>query len=147
MKTRILLTLLALPLAMSAAPPPSAVDQKATALESQLNKTLDSSPQAAKVMLELMDLYYIEGRVFGLVRVGERFTKAQSSHTRNREVMVKLIDGLEVMARRDELITISREFISRYPNTAEAVDVVQRLGDALIQKRKPLEAADAYRAL
>ena len=148
MKTRILISLLALPLALLAAPPaPSAIDQKATALEAQLNKALDTSPEAAKVMLELVDLYYKEGRVFGLVRVGERFTKAQSSHARHREVMVKLIDGLEVMARRDELITISREFLSRYPNTAEAIDVVQRLGDALIQKRKPLEAADAYRAL
>ena len=47
MKTPILLTLLALPLLLPAAPPPSAVDQKATALEAQLNKALDSSPQAA----------------------------------------------------------------------------------------------------
>ena len=147
MKIRILFSLFIMPLALCAAPKPSEVDQKATALEAQLNKALDSSPEAAKVMLELVDLYYKEGRVFGLVRVGERFTKAQSSHDRHREVMVKLIDGLEVMARRDELITISREFLSRYPGSAEAIDVVQRLGDALIQKRKPLEAADAYRAL
>ena len=147
MKIRILFSLLIMPLALCAAPKPSEVDQKATALEAQLNKALDSSPEAAKVMLELVDLYYKEGRVFGLVRVGERFTKAQSSHARHREVMVKLIDGLEVMARRDELITISREFLSRYPGSVEAIDVVQRLGDALNHKRKPLEAADAYRAL
>ena len=83
MKTPILLTLLALPLLLPAAPPPSAIDQKATALEAQLNKALDSSPQAAKVMLELVDLYYQEGRVFGLVRVGERFAKAQASHPRH----------------------------------------------------------------
>ena len=70
------------------------MDQKATALESQLNKSLDTSPAAAKVMLELVDLYYKEGRVFGLVRVGERFVKSQSSHGRHREVMLKLIDAL-----------------------------------------------------
>ncbi len=57
---------------------PSAIDKKATALEAQLNKSLDTSPEGAKVMIELVDLYYNEGRVFGLVRVAERFVKAQS---------------------------------------------------------------------
>jgi len=147
MKTPILLTLLALPLLLPAAPPPSAIDQKATALEAQLNKALDSSPQAAKVMLELVDLYYQEGRVFGLVRVGERFAKAQASHPRHPEVMLRLLDGLEAMARRDDFITTAREYLSRYPDSAGAIDVVQRLGDALVRKRKPLEAASSYRAL
>ena len=72
MKLRIFSLLLAAPLCLWAdAPAPSAVDQKATALESQLNKSLDTSPAAAKVMLELVDLYYKEGRVFGLERHGD----------------------------------------------------------------------------
>ena len=82
---------------------PSAIDKKATALETQLNKSLDTSPDGAKVMIELVDLYYNEGRVFGLVRVAERFVKAQSRHDQHRQVMLKLIDGLEVMGRRDPL--------------------------------------------
>ena len=49
----------------------SAIDKKATALETQLNKSLDTSPDGAKVMIELVDLYYNEGRVFGLVRVAK----------------------------------------------------------------------------
>ena len=63
--------MLVLPLVLSAEVPPKtdAVDERATGLESQLNKSLDASPEAAKVMLELTDLYYAEGRVFGLVRV------------------------------------------------------------------------------
>ena len=47
---------------------PSAIDKKAAELEAQLNKSLDTSPEGAKVMIELVDLYYNEGRVFGLVR-------------------------------------------------------------------------------
>ena len=148
MKLRILTLLLALPLCLWAdAPAPSAVDQKATALESQLNKSLDTSPAAAKVMLELVDLYYTEGRVFGLVRVGERFVKAQSSHGRHREVMLKLIDGLEAMARHDDLITIGRQYLTRYPNSSEALDVALHVSDALERNRKRTEAADVLRLL
>ncbi|MDG2212442.1 MAG: hypothetical protein P8M70_01315, partial [Verrucomicrobiota bacterium] len=88
---------------------PSAIDIKATALEAQLNKSLDTSPEGAKVMIELVDLYYNEGRVFGLVRVAERFVKSQSRHGMHPQVMLKLLDGLEVMGRRDELITIGRQ--------------------------------------
>ena len=53
MKIRNIAFVFALPLLFSAAEPPklSAVDQQATALESQLNKSLDTSPAAAKVML------------------------------------------------------------------------------------------------
>ena len=148
MKLRIFSLLLVAPLCLWAdAPAPSAVDQKATALESQLNKSLDTSPAAAKVMLELVDLYYNEGRVFGLVRVSERFAKAQSSHGRHREVMLKLIDGLEAMARRDDLITIGRQYLTRYPNSGEALDVALSVSDALERNRKRTEAADVLRLL
>ena len=149
MKIRLIIFLLACPLLLSAADKPELndIDIKATALETQLNKSLDTSPEAAKVMLELVDLYYGEGRVFGLVRVGERFVKAQSSHPRHREVMHKLIDGLEVMARRDELITIGRQYLSRYPKSREALDVSLRLADALERNRKRVQAADALRLL
>ena len=115
MKIRTLAFVFALPLLLPAAEPPklSAVDQQAIALESQLNKSLDSSAAAAKVMLELVGLYYKEGRVFGLVRVGERFAKAQSRHPEHRAVMLKLLDGLEVMSRRNDFITIGRQYLSR----------------------------------
>ena len=131
MKKIILPIILALPLALSADAPAKtdAVDEKASALESQLNKSLDASPEAAKVMLELVDLYYNEGRVFGLVRVGERFVKAQSRHARHRDVMLRLLDGLEAMARRDEFITYGRQYLSRYPDSGEALDVALRVSD------------------
>ncbi|MAY06123.1 MAG: hypothetical protein CMO72_02965, partial [Verrucomicrobiales bacterium] len=109
----------------------SAIDKKATALEAQLNKSLDTSVEGAKVMIELVDLYYGEGRVFGLVRVAERFVKAQSRHDQHREVMLKLIDGLEVMGRREELITIGRQYLTRYPDSTEALDVALRVSDGL----------------
>ena len=149
MITRLIAFLLAYPLLLLGAdkPEPSAIDKKATALETQLTKSLDTSPAAAKVMLELTDLYYQEGRVFGLVRVSERFVKAQSKHSKHREMMLKLIDGLEVMARRDDLITVGRQYLSRYPDSTEALDVVLRLADALEHNRKRREAADALRLL
>ena len=81
MKRFLLLSFIILPFAIVAADAPAdAIDQKAKALEAQLSKALDSSPQAAKTMLELVNLYHANGRVFGLVRVGERFAKAQSTH-------------------------------------------------------------------
>ena len=149
MKIRILAFVFALPLLLPAAEAPklSAVDQQATVLESQLNKSLDTSAAAAKVMLELVGLYYKEGRVFGLVRVGERFAKAQSRHPEHRAVMLKLLDGLEVMSRRKDFITIGRQYLSRYPDSAEALDVALRLSDALERNRKRAEAADALRLL
>jgi len=94
---------------------PSAIDKKATALEAQLNKSLDTSQEGAKVMIELVDLYYNEGRVFGLVRVAERFVKAQSRHDQHRQIMLKLVNGLEIMGRRDELITIGRQYLTQHP--------------------------------
>ena len=149
MKKIILPMMLALPLALSADAPAKtdAVDEKASALESQLNKSLDASPEAAKVMLELVDLYYNEGRVFGLVRVGERFVKAQSRHARHRDVMLRLLDGLEAMARRDEFITFGRQYLSRYPDSGEALDVALRVSDGLERNRKRAEAADVLRLL
>ena len=125
----------------------SAIDKKATALEAQLNKSLDTSVEGAKVMIELVDLYYGEGRVFGLVRVAERFVKAQSRHDQHREVMLKLIDGLEVMGRREELITIGRQYLTRYPDSTEALDVALRVSDGLERNRKRSEAADVLRLL
>jgi len=149
MKRFLLLSFLILQFASVAADAPAtdAIDQKAKALEAQLTKALDSSPQGAKTMLELVNLYHANGRVFGLVRVGERFAKAQSTHAQHRATMLKLLDGLEVMARRDDLITYAREYLTRYPDSPEAIDVVKRLGDALVRNNKRIEAADAYRAL
>ena len=71
MKRFLLLSFFILPFASVAADAPAtdAIDQKAKALEAQLTKALDSSPQGAKTMLELVNLYHANGRVFGLVRV------------------------------------------------------------------------------
>ena len=149
MKKIILPLMLVLPLVLSAEVPSKtdAVDERAAGLESQLNKSLDASPEAAKVMLELTDLYYAEGRVFGLVRVSERFVKAQSRHARHREVMLRLLDGLEAMARRDEFITYGRQYLSRYPDSGEALDVALRVSDGLERNGKRAEAADVLRLL
>lgn len=139
-------TTLLLP-AADAPAPPNPTDLKATALEGQLNKALDTSAEGARVMLELVDLYHLHGRVFGLTRVAERFVKAQASHPRHRDVMGKMLDGMEATARSEEFITYARQYLTRYPDAADAQSVAHRLGDLLVAANKHVDAADAYRTL
>ena len=78
---------------------PTKSEQRAADLEAKLRQTLESSDEGARVLLELIDLYYEEGQIFGLVRSGKIFATAQAGHPRHEEVMGKLIDktvGLRV---------------------------------------------------
>ena len=50
-----------------------AISQEATRLEGELGKFKDSSAEAADVMVKLVDLYHQHGRLFGLIRVAQRF--------------------------------------------------------------------------
>src|SRR5262245_8607727 len=72
----------------------SPADAKINQLESNLSKLRDTSPEAAAVMLELVDAYHAEGRVFGLIRVGQTFVTAFTQHPQHRAIMLKLLDGL-----------------------------------------------------
>ena len=76
-----------------------AVSQEAAKLEADLNKFKDSSPEAGELLVKLTDLYHLHGRVFGLIRSGQRFSASQPGDPRNQAVMLKLIDGLEAMSR------------------------------------------------
>ena len=60
MKNIFLISLLLLPLAVTAAEHDAEIDTKAKALEAQLSKSLDSSPQGAKTMIELVSSVEIE---------------------------------------------------------------------------------------
>src|SRR4051794_34460565 len=80
-----------------------AVTKQASQLEAQLSKSRSTSPEAAEVMLKLIDLYHDSGRVFGLIRVGQSFVSLHTSHPKHKEAMHKLLDGLQVTARNKEL--------------------------------------------
>ena len=122
----------------------SALDQKIADLEARLSQTLDTSPEAAFTMLELVEIYYNEGRAFGLVSTGRRFINAQPEHPKHREVMLKLIDGFLVTARNQDVISITRQFAALYPDAEETAEVERHLARTLDRTGKRDDAAKTY---
>src|SRR5436309_7563080 len=53
--------------------PVDPVMQQASRMEGELGKLKDTSPEAAEMMLKLVDLYHEHAGTFGLIRVGQRF--------------------------------------------------------------------------
>ena len=99
-----LLFLLALP----AAADPAA---RAVELEARLKETAETSPAGAELMLGLIDHYWQDGQVFGLIRTAGKFARSQPDHPRRAEVMLKLIDGHAAAARHDDVIVTGRQFL------------------------------------
>ena len=122
----------------------SPLDQKIADLEARLNQTLDTSPEAAFTMLELIDIYYKEGRAFGLVSTGRRFINAQPEHPRHKEVMLKLIDGFLVAARNQDVISLTRQFAALYPDADETAEVQRHLARTLDRSGNRQDAAKTY---
>ncbi|HUY34416.1 MAG TPA: tetratricopeptide repeat protein [Pirellulales bacterium] len=92
------------------------VSAHASRLEGELGKVRDTSPEAADIMLELVDLYHAHGRVFGLIRVGQNFVNLHPTHAQHGEVMLKLIDALVATSRNKETTAMCRQFMQRHPN-------------------------------
>ena len=123
------------------------VNAIASRLEAELGKYKETSPEAADVMVQLVDLYYEHGRVFGLTRVAQRFVAVHSPDERHKEVMLKLIDGLEATSRNTDHASYCRQFLQRYPEAAEAADIELRLAATLDESTDYAAAADAHRAI
>ncbi|MFT5522614.1 MAG: TolA-binding protein [Pirellulaceae bacterium] len=109
------------------------VSREVTQLEGELNKYKDNTPEAAATMLKLVDLYHTNGRVFGLVRVAQRFSSSQTAHPQHQAVMLKLLDGLEVVSRSEDAAAVCRQFLDRYPEAPQCSDVEIRLVTTLLQ--------------
>ncbi|HTN75330.1 MAG TPA: hypothetical protein VL096_08790, partial [Pirellulaceae bacterium] len=124
-----------------------AITRQASTLESDLAKFKTTAPEAAEVLVKLIDLYHQHGRVFGLVRAGQMFTAAHASDPRHEAMMLKLIDGLEAMSRNKDEVTACREFLARYPNSGKAAEIEQRLAYTLDQLNDLPGAADAWRTV
>jgi len=116
-------------------------------LEAELGKMLDTAPKAAEVLVELVDLYHKEGRVFGLVRAGQKFITAQPGHPKHREVMLKLLDGLVILSRNKEIVATSRQFLTRYPKDKACAEVEKTLAVTLEQQSDRKQIATAYEAI
>jgi TolA-binding protein len=121
----------------------SAINQRLSQLESELGKYKDSAPEAANLMLQLVDEYYRHGRGLGLVRICQRFTQVHFNHPKHREMMLKLIDGQQVLSRNNELIVACRQHLELYGASGEAAAIEIRLADALEQTTDREGAAKA----
>jgi len=130
-----------------AAPAAQPENPKIRQLEADLSKLRDTSPEAAAVMVQLIDLYYAEGRVFGLIRVGQTFVTGFTSHPQHKDAMLKLFDGLLSTSRNKELITLARQFMQRYPNDPAIPRVEQVLAATLEQVDDRPRAAEALEAV
>jgi TolA-binding protein len=119
-------------------------DAKIQQLEGQLSKLRDTSPEAAGVMLQLIDAYHADARVFGLIRTGQTFVTAFTSHPQHRATMLKLMDGLQATSRNKELVTLGRQFLQRYPDAPEVAKVEQLLAVTLDQLDDKPKAAEMY---
>lgn len=124
-----------------------AVTQQANQLETQLSKAQSTTPEAAEVMLKLIDLYHEHGRVFGLIRVGQSFVALHSTHARHKDAMLKLLDGLRVTGRNKELIAAGRQFLVRYPSDPACDGVEKTLARMLERARETAGAAAMYEAV
>ena len=146
--SRCAITLLMASIAVGQEPPVvDAVGQQAAALEAELGKYKDTSPEAAEAMAKLVDLYHQDGRLFGLVRIGQQFVAAHPADARHRAVMLKLIDGQQALSRNKDLAATIRQFLARYPSEPQVADLEVRLADALVQLDERLRAAEACRAV
>ncbi|HEX3151825.1 MAG TPA: tetratricopeptide repeat protein [Gemmataceae bacterium] len=113
------------------------ISKQAAALEAQLAKTALASKEGAELLLKVIDLYYDNGRPFGLVRSAQTFVGLHSTHPRHKEVMLKLIDGLQTTGRNKELIATGRQFLVRHPADPACANIevwlaklVRRSGDS-----------------
>src|SRR5207249_6850010 len=71
------------------------------------------------------------GRLFGLIRVGQSFVSLHTTHPRHKEAMLKVMDGLRITGRNKELIATGRQFLVRYPADPSCAQVEKLLGQLL----------------
>lgn len=121
--------------------------EAAARMEAELGKYKDTTPEAADLMVQLVDFYHQHGQVFGLTRIGQRFISIHTTDPRHQAVMLKLIDGLEVAARNKELVATIRQFLQRYPDAPPAADLEIRLAATLEELMDYDGAGDAHRAV
>ncbi|MBM4077466.1 MAG: hypothetical protein FJ267_17710, partial [Planctomycetes bacterium] len=121
--------------------------QIAERMEAELGKYKDTTPEAADVMVRLVDFYYERGQMFGLTRIGQRFVAIHTSDPRHQSVMVKLAAGLEAGARNKEFVATVRQFIQRYPKASEGADFEIRMAKVLDEMLDYHGAGEAHQII
>ncbi len=123
------------------------ISRQASQLEAELGKYNDAATEAADVMVKLVALYHSDARVFGLVRIGNRFVATHPNDPRHKDVMLQTIDGLQAMSRNKELIVACRQFLFRYPQAKECGEIEIRLAETLAADGDQKSAAAAFHAI
>jgi TolA-binding protein len=121
--------------------------QQIAQLEAQLGKLRSSTPEAAAVMVQLVDQYYNTGRVHGLIRTGQDFVAQHSAHPQHKAVMLKLLDGLKTAGRTKEIVATARQFLAKYPQTPEAAGVEELLARTLTRSPDRQATAETYESV
>ena len=119
-----------------------AISQQATRLEGELGKFKDSSAEAADVMVKLVDLYHQHGRLFGLIRVAQRFVTSHSTDKRHHDVLLKLVDGLDAASRHNDFVASARQWLDLYPKDPAAAGIEIRLA-AVLDRQSDRRASGA----
>lgn len=121
------------------------IGKQAAALETELGKYKDTSPEAADALAKLVDLYYADGRLFGLIQAGQKFASAHPNDSRQKAALLKLIEGQAALSRDQEVAATIRQFIARFLDAGENAELEIRLADALRQLPDRAKAAEACR--
>ncbi len=124
-----------------------AISRQASQLEAELGKIKETSPEAADLLLQLIDLYHENGRLFGLIRAGQTFINGHASHPQHADAMLKLIDGLQAASRNTDTVAMCRQFLVRYPDHEAALHIQTRLAQTLDEMTDRQRTAEAYAQL
>lgn len=121
----------------------SAAEPTVASLEAKLAQTVDTTPEGATALLDLIDFHRAQALIPGLTRHAKRFTDAHVGHARHAEVLALLVQGLRISSRHNELIAAARQFIERYPDEARHLEVSGALQESMVLLGRKREAADA----
>ncbi|MDB4702880.1 hypothetical protein OAH03_07165, partial [Akkermansiaceae bacterium] len=87
-------------------------------LEAKLKETTESSSSGGKLMEELVDLYWKDEKIFGIIRTTSKFSRAQTENPKRAAMTLKLVEGYTVTARHDDVIMTGRQFLKIFPGHA-----------------------------
>ena len=114
---------------------------RAADLEARLKETAETSPTAARMMLELIALYESDEQLFGIIRTAGKFSRAQPDHPRRAEIMHKLVEGYAITGRHGDVITIGRQFREKFPDHALSLEVRRHMATTYERTGRYLQAA------
>lgn len=109
---------------------PLATAEDVQVLEAKLRDHLADSPEAAELMLALLQEREATEDVFGVIKTAGDFVRAQSKHPKRAEVMVRLIEGYAAGARHGEVIATGKQFLEIFPDNALAIRTHHAMAEA-----------------